>query len=329
MSVPAGEMSRTGGILSPRKFLQKRKNDLVYLLALLGVTFCRGIPHDWGVWLGGFLGGFVYYLLPAERLRALQHLRIAFSGEKSPAEIIRIAKGSFRHMGKNAVEMVNLSRIRKDLDRRVTLEGREYLDSALARGRGVLWLTAHLGNWEMIGCYMARLGYPVNVVARAIYDDRLNRLLLKYREEASVRVILRDSPAAGRMILQALKKGEILGMLIDQDTKVKGVMADFFGKRANTPSGPAILAVRRSVPVVAGFIHRISDVKHHIVIYPEVEISKTGEIEKDVQTNTQRFNQLIEMEIRRHPSQWVWVHRRWRRKVAYDPSEEWKVHLNH
>jgi KDO2-lipid IV(A) lauroyltransferase len=181
----------------------------------------------------------------------------------------------------------------------------------------------------MIGCYMAQLGYPVNVVARAIYDERLNRLLLKYREEASVRVVLRDSPAAGRMILQALKKREILGMLIDQDTKVKGVMAEFFGRRANTPSGPAILAVRRSIPVVAGFIHRASDGKHHIIIYPEVEISRTGEFEKDVESTTQRFNQLIEREIRSYPCQWVWVHRRWRRKVAYDPSEEWKVHLTH
>jgi len=157
-------------------------------------------------------------------------------------------------------------------------------------------------------------------VARAVYDERLNRLLLKSRQDASVRVILRDSPTAGREILQALKRGEVLGMLIDQDTRVKGVMADFFGQKANTPAGPAILAVRRRVPVLAGFIHRESDERHRIVIYPPLDVQRTGDLDRDVQVNTERFNQVIEQEIRRHPDQWVWMHRRWRRKVAYDPA---------
>jgi KDO2-lipid IV(A) lauroyltransferase len=315
-------------IWAGKKWLQKRKNDLIYLSALFGVTLCRAIPHGWGMRLGGVLGMLGYYLIPRERRRTLEHLRIAFSGEKGLAERKRIARNSFCNMGKNVVEMVNLSRVRPDLDRRVILEGRKHLDDALAQGRGVIWLTAHLGNWEMIGWTMACLGYPVNVVARAVYDERLNRLLLKYREDASVRVILRDSPSAGRQILQALKQGEILGMLIDQDTKVKGVMADFFGRKANTPAGPAILAVRRGVPVLPGFIHRVSNEKHRIVIYPPVEVQKTEDSDQDAVANTERFNQVIEREIRRYPDQWVWVHRRWRRKVAYDPAEEWRVHLN-
>ncbi len=311
-----------------KKMLQTWKNHLVYLLALLGVTLCRGVPHGLGMRLGGWFGGLAYYILPRDRHRALEHLQIAFSGEKDRAERQRIARGCFENLGRNAVEVVNLSRIRKDIDHRVTILGREHLDNAMAQGKGVLWITAHLGNWELMACAMAHAGYPVNVVARKIYDERLNRLLLKYREEASVRVILRDSASAGRQILQALKKGEILGMLIDQDTKVKGVMADFFGRKANTPSGPAALAVRRSVPVVAGFIHRVSNRDHRIEILPKIEVQKTDDPQRDMVENTERFNHVIEEQIRRHPRQWVWVHRRWRRRNEYDPAEEWKVHLN-
>jgi len=324
------EPARVESLLALGKgWLQKRKNDAIYLLTLLGIAFCRALPHGWGIRVGGGLGGLAYLLLPRERARALENLRIALSKEKGEEERRGIARRCFWNLGKNGVEMVNLPRIRDQLDRRVTLEGRQYLDEALAQGRGVLWLTAHLGNWEMIGWTVARMGYPVNVVARGVYDDRLNRLLLQSREYASVRVILRDSPTAGRQILQALRRGEILGMLMDQDTKVKGVMADFFGKKANTPAGPAILAVRRWVPVVAGFIHRESDERHRIVIYPPVEIQRTGDADRDVETNTERFNELIEREIRRYPDQWVWMHRRWRRRAAYDPALEGEVHLNH
>jgi KDO2-lipid IV(A) lauroyltransferase len=255
--------------------------------------------------------------LPRERNRALEHLSIAFSDEKSLSERRRIARHCFRNLGKNAVELVNFSRIKKDLDRRITLEGRAFLDETLAGGRGLIWITGHLGNWELMACYMAHKGYPFRVIAREVYDRRMNQLLLGFRAEAAVRVILRDSPSAGREILKALKEGEVIGMLIDQDTQVKGVMADFFGRKANTPSGVAILARRRSIPVLAGFIHRMSDRRHRIVIHPPLEIVETDDLDRDVLVNTERFNKVLEEHIREDPEGWVWMHRRWKREVAY------------
>ena len=173
-----------------------------------------------------------------------------------------------------------------------------------------------------MACYMAAQGYPFRVVAREIYDERLNRLLLGFRREAAVRVILRDSPAAARQMLKALKNGEVIGMLIDQDTQVKGVMADFFGRKANTPAGAAILARRRSIPVLAGFIHRVSDRSHRIVIHPPIEITETDDVDRDIVANTERFNRVLEQEIREDPEGWVWMHRRWMREVAYQPARE-------
>ncbi len=251
----------------------------------------------------------------------MRHLEIAFSGEKDERERERIAKRCFENLGKNAVELVNFHRLKDNLDSRIVMEGREFLDEALGRGKGVIWITGHLGNWELMACYLAMKGYRFRAIAREVYDKRLNRLLLRFRHEASVPVIQRDSSTAGREMLRALKRGEMLGMLIDQDTTVKGVMADFFGRKANTPAGPAILARRRDIPVLAGFIHRVSDQRHRIVVHPPFEIIRTDDFGQDIVTNTENFNRVLEEHIRRDPEGWVWMHRRWKRRRPYQPVE--------
>ena len=301
-----------------RRFVKHRKNDLIYLAALAGVYFLRLLPLSFCIRLGGGIGLLAYYVLGRHRKRALEHLSIAFSDDMSPAEKSDLAKRSFQNLGKNGAELVNFHRLKKDLNEIVTGEGRHHLDSALARGKGVIWITAHLGNWELMAFYMAQR-YSLSVVAREVYDERLNKLLLGFRKDAAVQVILRDSPSAPREILKALKANNILGMLIDQDTKVKGIMADFFGLKANTPVGPATLARRGDVPVIAGFIHRLSDKRHRIVIEPVNDIVHTEDAQQDMADNTLLFNRVIERHIREHPGQWVWVHRRWRRQTAYQP----------
>lgn len=303
-----------------RQFRKKRRDDLLYALARVGLRLFRMLPLSLGVRVGGVIGGLAYCLLPMERKRSLEHLDIAFAPEMDLAQRKKIALRCFQNLGKSAVELVNFPRMKKDLDRWITLEGREFLDEALAKGRGVIWVTGHLGNWELMACYMAMQGYPFRVVAREVYEERLNRLLLRFRSEASVRVILRDSPAAGRQMLKALKDGEVIGMLIDQDTRVKSVMADFFGRKANTPAGAAILARRRDIPVLPGFIHRVSDRHHRIVIRPPVAMSKTDDEGRDAVANAERLNRVLEREIREDPEGWVWMHRRWMRDAAYQPA---------
>ena len=302
-----------------RKFRKRRRDDLLYVLALFAVRLFRFLPLSLGIWIGGMVGGFAYFILPRDRNRALEHLAIAFPSETSALERRRIARRCFQNFGKNAVELVNFPRLKGDLDRMITLEGRAFLDETLARGKGLIWITGHLGNWELMACYIAHRGYPLHVIAREVYEERLNRLLLGFRNEAAVRVIQRDSASAGRQMLRALKDGEIIGMLIDQDAEVKVVMADFFGRKANTPSGAAILARRRSIPVLAGFIHRVSDRRHRIVIHPPIEIIETDDVDRDIVVNTETFNRVIEQHIREDPEGWVWMHRRWKREVAYQP----------
>ncbi len=300
-----------------RRFLQRRKNDLIFGLAVAGLWIFRALPQALALRLARKLGSLSYYLLSRERKRALEHLRIAFPREMSEGQRRQVARRSFEHLAMNAAELAQSRKIRSKLESYVTVAGQEHLDRALSQGKGVIWITGHLGNWELLAWYWAHKGYKLHVVARAVYDERLNRLLMGVREEAGVSVILRDSPKAGREILGALKRRESLAMLIDQDTRVKGVMADFFGRKANTPAGPALLAVRQGVPVVAGFIRRVSYCKHEIVISPPVEVIRTGDLKEDVLLNTERFNRILEGYIRAHPEQWVWMHRRWRRSKPY------------
>jgi len=273
-----------------------------------------------GMRLGDLVGIGAYYLLGSERRKAHTHILIAFGKEKSPKDVKRIAKASFRNLAKNAVELVNLPRIRGNIDSHFFVEGEEYLQQAFSQGSGVLWITGHIGNWELMGFYWAARGYPINVIARRVYDTRLNDLLMRFRQHAGVNTIFRDTPQAGREILKALKGKEILAMLIDQDTKVKGVMVDFFGQKANTPAGAAILATKRAVPVIAGFINRMRDGRHRIEIYPPIELVHTEDFKKDIEQNTQRFNQIIERHIQEFPEDWIWIHRRWRRRVPYAPA---------
>jgi hypothetical protein len=199
------------------KFFQRRKNDLIYYLAVFGVHFFELIPMSVGMRLGALLGLGAYYILTSERKKALTHLHIAFGKEKSFKEIKQIAKASFRNLGKNAIELINSAKMMNNIDTYFFIDGQEYLKQALSEGKGLLLLTAHMGNWELMAFYWAARGYPFRVIARKAYDTRLNDLLMRFRRKAGVQTIFRDSPRAGREILQALKRREVLAMIARHD----------------------------------------------------------------------------------------------------------------
>jgi len=153
---------------------------------------------------------------------------------------------------------------------------------------------------------------PVNVVAKKIYIKELNDMLVNYRIGKNVNVILRDAPDTAKKLLKALKKGEIIAMLIDQDTKVPGVFIDFFGRKAWTPSGLAVLALRTDAEVLIGIDQRISDYGHKTIVKGPVKIEPSGDFDKDVINLTQKASSGIEDYIRNNPEQWVWFHERWK-----------------
>jgi Kdo2-lipid IVA lauroyltransferase/acyltransferase len=174
-------------------------------------------------------------------------------------------------------------------------------------------VTGHIGNWELLAAFFSWRGLPIAAIARRIYAERLNELLVGFRARQGVQTILRESPHSAREILRALKANALLAMLIDQDTHAPSVSIPFFGRLARTPAAAASLAIRREVPALAAFIQRRPGGGHRITIKPAFRIEPSGDRSADIRALTRQFNAALEAQIRENPAEWVWWHRRWRR----------------
>jgi len=284
--------------------------------ALQGVAlFVRYPSWRFGVRIGGWLGVMMFYLLKKERTRSIESLKVAYGSQRSTEELSRIVRKNFRNLGKGLVEILNLQYLKPhQIDALISIEGEEYLKEAASRGKGIILITGHCGNWELLGAAMAIRGYPLHVIAAPLYDPRIDEWIIRLRSRFNIATISRGSPSSSRKILNVLRKKEMLALLIDQDTRVDGVFVNFFNKKANTPSGAARLALRSGATTIMFFIARLSGDRHQITIHKPVALTRTSDAEKDVETNTAQFTSTIEAHIRQYPDQWVWMHRRWRTK---------------
>ena len=264
--------------------------------------------------VGGLLGALAFWAARTERHRAYANLHSSFA-EKSPKEIRDIACSCFRNMGKNIVEVLCFPRLSlHTINQLVSVEGHEALESALAKQRGVILLTGHFGNWEMMGASLALNGHPLMVIARRLRSARIDALLCEHRRHVGMEILFRgDSMRQG---LRFLKRNGILAILADVDTATPGVFVDFLGREAYTPYGPVAIALKTGAALVPMFIVRLSDNSHRVTIHKPMELSSTGNWEADLLANTQRFTSLIESYVRRFPEQWIWMHPRWKTRPA-------------
>jgi KDO2-lipid IV(A) lauroyltransferase len=208
----------------------------------------------------------------------------------------------------NLAEILHLlARGCDDVARYVEVEGWERVEALRAAGRGVLIVTGHCGNWELLAAAINCRGLGMRVVARALDEPELQELLVALRDRFGSRTIERGRPGAARELLRALREGA-LGMLIDQDTRVEGVWVPFFGRPAYTPVGAARIALKQDAAVVPSFIERLPDGRHLARFLPPLDLPD------DETEATALMTAAIEAQIRRVPEQWVWMHRRWRRQ---------------
>jgi KDO2-lipid IV(A) lauroyltransferase len=295
------------------RLLQARKRLTRFILIrLTGCLrgFSRIVPYRAGVCAGGALGFVSYYLLRRERKRAVTHLAIAF-GEKGPSWIRRTARRSFVHLGKALFEIMLMDPSR--LARTVEVRGMENLRKAIDQGKGVIFVTGHIGNWELMGHTVAAV-HPLSVIAAPIEPEQVNDMLVEQRAGMGVRTILRSRPGAAKELIRAFRENRILGILIDQDTDVESAFVDFMGKPAWTPTAAASMAIKFGAPVVFGFIQRIRDDRHVITIEGPLDLTTSGDTGKDIIAATAMLTKKIEDCILNNPDQWVWMHRRWRRQ---------------
>jgi len=262
--------------------------------------------------IGGILGRTALALLPRSRKRIRTHLEIAFP-DLDQRQRNAIERGCGHHFGLLLAEVAWLWHARPhDLENLVELEGVENFFGALEGGSGVIFTTGHCGTWELLSARLPIAGVPLTTAARRLDDPRLDRLVNAMRGRFGTEIILRG-PAAGKQMVRALAGNRVAALLIDQDIRnIPGVFVPFFGRPAWTPSGGAMLAIRRGCPVVPGFIHRRPDGTHIAEIHPPLPIPADGSLEDRVEELTAAATAVIERQIRAHPEQWVWMHRRWR-----------------
>ncbi len=280
-------------------------------LAALGwILTC--LPSGFRLWVGRRLGDLAYRILPGRRAVARRNLARAFGTELSAPELDKLRRESFQHFGMMLVESCTFFfRLPPVLLSRVEVEGLEHLKAGLAQGRGVLILTAHFGNWELLATAHVLTGYSLSVVVRPMDSPILDWLVTRVRERSGVEVITkrRALPA----VLDALRRQRMVAILLDQNaTRREGVFTPFFGQPASTSKSLALLALRTEAPVIPVFIRREPGGGHRVVIEPEIRLPRTGDRRKDIVAYTRAFTRCVEDTIRRRPEQWLWMHDRWR-----------------
>ena len=258
------------------------------------------------------LGRVVYLLHVRLRRVGMRNLALAFP-DKTEAERAVILRGVFTSLGRQLAELCQFPKYTpENVEQVVVYDGLENYERAYARGKGVLFLTAHFGAWELSAFAHSLHGHWLHVVMRPMDNEYLDRLIQSYRTMHGNKTVGKDDFVRG--LLAAMKAGEVVGILMDTNmTPPQGVFVDFFGIPACTASGLARIALRTDAAVVPGFtIWDETLGKYRLRFDPAVELVRTGDLEADIVANTQKFTQVIEAYVRKYPEQWLWVHRRWK-----------------
>jgi len=303
--------------------LRKRlKRSVRSVLVVAAIRLLSFLPRRAAWSLGTLLGRLAWPVAGKTRRLALAHLAVAFP-EKSDAEREAIARAMFLHLGHAAMEVVTIRSYDGDLESYVELKNPELLQQVMARGKGLIYVPGHLGNWELHARRIGRTGLDNATIGKASHDARLTRLIEEFRASGGVKTLWRESPDSGRVIIRTLRAGKALGILIDQDTKVQNVFVPFFGRLAATPRAAADLAIRFGAAIVVGTSHRKGDGPDagHVVELTEVTYEpKPADLEAEVVRLTAACTRVFEDAIRRYPEQWVWMHERWKTRPPSSAS---------
>jgi KDO2-lipid IV(A) lauroyltransferase len=290
---------------------------LQFLLILLATLPVAVLPLKVSLKLGEGLGGLLFFFWKSRRKIAIRNLegavaRQALAIDSAPEAIIR---RNFQNLGKSFAEVVKIYYgLGGRIIQSVEIKGVEHYLKAREKGLGILVITGHCGNWELSALAVAKQLLKVNVVARPIDNPYLNRLIERTREKYGSGVIYKKG--ALRRILSALKRNEVVAILMDQSVvSGEGVVAEFLGKKDYTMKTPAVIAMKTGAPVLPVFIKRTNG-GHVIEIGEPVELDTSEDTEQATFHNTVSFSRKIEEYIKKNPAEWLWIHRRWKRFPA-------------
>ena len=271
---------------------------------------------DVGEWIGRLL----YSPFGVRRDVVERQIRAAFPGLSEP-EVLRIARESYGNLGRTSIETAVLPQCSSDqvIGLFDTVEGWDIVEEAMARGKGVLLVAGHLGNWELGGAYIAARGVRVEAVARRMQNPLFDRYLTETRENVGVRVI-HDADAV-RRVPRVVRQGGAAGFLFDQGAAgLASTWVLFFGRYAKTPRGPAVFALRLDAPLIFTCAVREPGGRYTMK-FEEIEVARTGDRERDVDAIVAGYTNALERWVRRYPEQYFWQHRRWKHQRPGTPPE--------
>ncbi|MEE8408053.1 MAG: lipid A biosynthesis acyltransferase, partial [Myxococcota bacterium] len=257
-----------------------------------------------------------------DRRRADANLERAMP-ELPASERRRISRRMFVHLAVSALESAHLTKILNDpRHAMMTEEHRRLFDNAFARGKGIVAVTGHIGNWELFGQMVAKAGYPITSIAKPLYDPRLTRWVDQQRSARGMQILWRGDRSVPKKMLRVFRNNGVLALLIDQDTMVQGAFVPFFGRHAFTPTAAASMALRKDAAVIIGWSHRHG--RKHVFHFERCDFQPRGDHNADVVRLTALLSQRLEAAIREVPEQWVWLHDRWKRQpdVGRAPTAE-------
>ena len=261
----------------------------------------------------------LYHGLRRWRTIARRNLELAFP--EAPAQMReQILRGAFRNIGRVLLALARSPRFDAgNIAEWIAYDGFEHFERAKKAGKGVLFLTAHLGNWELSSAAHALYGNPMFVMVRPLDNPLLDRLVQRRRGLHGNRVIAKND--ASRDILRALRANEAVGILADQNAAGDdGVFVDFFGVQASATRGLAQLALRTGAAIIPGFAFWNESAGRYVLkFYAPIELDQSSDRERGVLETTQRCQTAIEQAIRERPEQWLWMHRRWKRRPSGEP----------
>jgi len=298
------------------KHIQQPFKEINTLLGKFA-TFIASVPHKRIASIGRVLGILIYVIDVRHRRIVRRNLKFVYP-EWSSDLVKRKSKLVFQNLGMTILEIFQMICFSSDdiLDK-VKIRGEEYLLNAMHNDKGVILISAHLGNWEIVPLFWSLyFNAPITVVARQIQNKIINRWIHALRIRFGSRVIYKDD--ALPEMTRTLRNGKILAILIDQGIKSSlGIKIKFFNKFVTATPAASLLAMRCKSPVLPGFCTRNEDGEFTIRLEPPLVLKRTGDLSADLRTNTQIMTDAIEKMVRKYPEQWFWVHKRWRKHYPH------------
>ncbi|QDR82541.1 lysophospholipid acyltransferase family protein [Sporomusa termitida] len=295
-----------------------RGNLQYFFLKMLSRLICL-LPYRLVCWLGRQLGIIVYVAAKRQRERGI--MQVTDSLKLTQAEASALIRRMFCNLGQTVMEVLYTPALTpQNIRQYVSISGLEHLQKALSQGHGVVFLTAHMGNWEWMAAALCYAGFPITTIAKPQPNPQHTRILNEFRTMVGLEVFNRgtsDMIKAAR----ALKKGKVLGFLADQDGGTDGVFFDFLGKNASSPVGPAYFAKTFKSVIVPAFTYHRPQGGHHVVIKPPVAYQHYDDPDQEIYHNTLQMTKVIEEAILAYPDEWIWFMRRWNTQKPAASSE--------